>query len=145
MSPSRSFSQQYVKTGIPCKHRHYPPDSHPVRRIDDDLTLAVVLLAVGAHARGRQDAWVGQTVLPAVLSEVDAEMRAQDGILLRAFALENGRMRLAVRLDQVDPQFIEMLIAYEDKRFHDHSDIDLNALIRVGDKQSGMANSCLVL
>ncbi len=95
-------------------------------------TLAVMAVALGValliHSRFEQ--WVAQTDLPSVLSEVGAEVRAHDGTLLRAFAVENGRMRLGVKLQQVDPQFIAMLIAYEDKRFFDHKGIDLRAMVR---------------
>lgn len=95
-------------------------------------TLAVMAVALGValliHSRLEQ--WVAQTDLPSVLSEVGAEVRAHDGTLLRAFAVENGRMRLGVKLQQVDPQFIAMLIAYEDKRFFDHKGIDLRAMVR---------------
>lgn len=94
------------------------------------LTVAVLLLGLTAYGRDRLDAWVDDTTLPPILSEVAAEVRARDGALLRAFAVENGRMRLAVTLDQVDPQFVDMLIAYEDKRFFDHNGVDLRALMR---------------
>lgn len=101
-----------------------------MRRAGCILAALVVLLGMGAHGRDRLDAWVGRTVLPPVLSEVGVEVRARDGTLLRAFTVEDGRMRLAVRLDQVDPQFITMLVAYEDKRFYRHSGVDVLATAR---------------
>ena len=61
---------------------------------------------------------------------VSAEVLDRDGALLRAYATTDGRWRLATSLDQVDPQFVDMLIAYEDKRFWDHSGVDLLALAR---------------
>lgn len=103
-----------------------------MRRIGGLIIAAAVLLGAAAHGSDRLDHWVARTVLPPVLSEVGVEVRARDGTLLRAFAVEDGRMRLAVRLDQVDPAFIAMLIAYEDKRFHSHGGVDPRAVMRAG-------------
>ncbi len=101
-----------------------------MRRIAYALTLCALVFGLGDYARDRMDAWIDETELPPVLSEVGAEVRARDGTLLRAFAVEDGRMRLALRLEQADPQFVAMLIAYEDKRFFEHNGVDLRALVR---------------
>jgi len=61
---------------------------------------------------------------------ISKEVVDRDGALLRAFAMPDGRWRLATRLDQVDPRFIDMLIAYEDKRFRHHPGVDGLALLR---------------
>ena len=61
---------------------------------------------------------------------VSTEVVDRDGALLRAFATTDGRWRLATGLDQIDRQFVEMLIAYEDKRFWGHRGIDPLALMR---------------
>ncbi len=63
-------------------------------------------------------------------SERSVEFHDRDGRLLRAFATSDGRWRLHVDLADVDPQFIGMLIAYEDKRFWDHHGIDPWAMLR---------------
>lgn len=63
---------------------------------------------------------------------VSPQVVDRDGRLLRAFATEEGRWRLPVGLDEVDPQFVRMLIAYEDKRFHDHAGVDPVAMLRAG-------------
>jgi len=44
--------------------------------------------------------------------------------LLRPFATADGRWRLPVRVENVDRRYIDMLIAYEDKRFRDHNGVD---------------------
>ena len=67
--------------------------------------------------------------LPAQLA-VSTEVTDRDGSLLRAYATPDGRWRLGTTLDQVDPQFLEMLVAYEDKRFFDHAGVDYIALAR---------------
>lgn len=58
------------------------------------------------------------------------EVMDRDGNLLRAFAIPSGHWRLATSHKDVDPQFIEMLIAYEDQRFRNHTGIDPRAIGR---------------
>ncbi|UVC18522.1 penicillin-binding protein 1C [Mesorhizobium onobrychidis] len=67
--------------------------------------------------------------LPAALT-VSTEVQDRDGQLLRAFATPDGYWRLATHLDQVDRQFVDMLVTYEDKRFWDHEGVDVLALAR---------------
>ncbi|MER8439779.1 penicillin-binding protein 1C [Mesorhizobium sp. M1312] len=67
--------------------------------------------------------------LPAALT-VSTEVQDRDGQLLRAFATPDGYWRLSTRLDQVDRQFVDMLVTYEDKRFWDHEGVDVLALAR---------------
>ena len=67
--------------------------------------------------------------LPAELT-VSTEVQDRDGQLLRAFATPDGYWRFATRLDQVDKQFVDMLVTYEDKRFWGHKGVDLLALAR---------------
>ncbi len=95
------------------------------------FALALVLFGVGA-ARDTVDDWVAATVLPATLPATGVEMRDRHGVLLRAYTVADGRWRLAVRQDQVDPQFIRMLLAYEDQRFDRHGGVDPLAVIRAG-------------
>ncbi len=51
------------------------------------------------------------------------EVRDADNQLLRAFATPEGRWRLKTTVADVDPQFLKMLVAYED-RFYEHRGID---------------------
>src|SRR5580704_3119398 len=48
----------------------------------------------------------------------------RDGRLLRAYATPDGRWRLAAQVGDVDPRYIDVLLAYEDKRFERHAGID---------------------
>ncbi len=57
-------------------------------------------------------------------------MLDREGQLLRPFTVADGRWRLPVSLDAVDPQFIQMLLAFEDRRFFDHGGVDFWALGR---------------
>ena len=61
---------------------------------------------------------------------VSAEVLDRDGTLLFAQATGEGRWRFPVSLDDVDPQFVSMLVAYEDKRFFGHNGIDPLAIMR---------------
>ncbi|MEW6436216.1 MAG: penicillin-binding protein 1C [Pseudomonadota bacterium] len=54
----------------------------------------------------------------------------RDGKLLRAFTMADGRWRLPVTAQDVDPRFLAMLLAYEDHRFYAHHGIDAEALAR---------------
>ncbi|WP_284774896.1 penicillin-binding protein 1C [Agrobacterium sp. lyk4-40-TYG-31] len=58
------------------------------------------------------------------------EVLDADGKLLRAFATSDGRWRLKTTAADVDPQFVRMLVAYEDQRFFDHGGVDFQALAR---------------
>jgi penicillin-binding protein 1C len=54
----------------------------------------------------------------------------RNGTLLRAFTMPDGRWRLPVTREDVDPRFVSMLLAYEDRRFHRHHGVDVQALTR---------------
>ena len=65
-----------------------------------------------AVLRDSWDDWVSGTQLPHLLAETSVEVRGKDDALLRVFPVEDGRKRLAVHLEDVDPAFLEMLIAF---------------------------------
>ena len=92
--------------------------------------LLVLALGLGAGLRDAFDRWVVTTDLPPVLIETSVEVLDRNGRLLRAFPVEDGRLRLAVRLGDVDPDFLSMLITYEDKRFWQHGGVDMLAALR---------------
>ena len=54
----------------------------------------------------------------------------RDGRLLRAYATPDGRWRLPATVKDVDPRFLSLLFAYEDKRFRSHHGIDPMAIAR---------------
>ncbi|MDP2620126.1 MAG: penicillin-binding protein 1C [Hyphomicrobiales bacterium] len=62
--------------------------------------------------------------------ETSATVVDRDGALLRPYAVADGLWRLPVVLDEIDPAFLAMLVAYEDKRFHAHRGVDMLALGR---------------
>ncbi len=95
------------------------------------LTLAAGLW-LAALGRDGVDGWIDATRLPPLTVATGVEVLARDDSLLRAYTVEDGRWRLAVSPDRVDPDYIAMLVAYEDKRFFDHAGIDPLALVRAG-------------
>ncbi|MFA6967711.1 penicillin-binding protein 1C [Bosea sp. (in: a-proteobacteria)] len=54
----------------------------------------------------------------------------RDGRLLRPFLTQDGRWKLPVGVDDVDPRYLAMLKAFEDKRFDSHPGIDPLGLAR---------------
>lgn len=94
------------------------------------LFALVVALGLAAGLRDGFDRWVAATVLPPVLVETSVEVHDRHGALMRVFPVENGRVRLALRLDQVDAGYLDMLVTYEDKRFYRHAGVDPIALLR---------------
>ena len=49
---------------------------------------------------------------------------------LSGFSVEDGKWRVAANIADIDPRFIERLIAIEDQRFYQHSGVDVPAIIR---------------
>jgi penicillin-binding protein 1C len=63
--------------------------------------------------------------------QVSTTVVDRNGKLLRAFAMADGRWRLPVDAKRdVDPGYLKLLLAYEDKRFHSHAGVDPLALGR---------------
>lgn len=61
---------------------------------------------------------------------VSASVSDRNGQLLRPFTTADGRWRLPVAQDAVDPRFIDMLIAYEDRSFAEHDGIAWSSMVR---------------
>ena len=79
-------------------------------------------------------AWADQAYPPPLEKAAisSREVLDGDGALLRAFTTADSKWRLAVKAADVDPQFIRMLVAYEDQRYDRHRGIDLWAIGRAG-------------
>jgi len=54
----------------------------------------------------------------------------RNGQLLRPYATVDGRWRLPATVKDVDPRYLDLLIAYEDKRFYAHHGVDPLAVAR---------------
>lgn len=99
-------------------------------RLGKGLFAAALVLWTGAAGRDAFDGWIAATVLPPLTIEQSVEVLDREGALLRAYTVADGRWRMAVTLPDVDPDYIDMLVRYEDKRFWDHGGIDLIAMGR---------------
>lgn len=99
------------------------------------LLLALALCAAGI-GRDLWDGWIDRTVLPALAVTTSTEVVARDGTLLRAYTVADGRWRLDP--GPVDPLYLTMLVAYEDRRFRAHAGVDPVALVRAA-AQSALA------
>jgi penicillin-binding protein 1C len=87
-----------------------------------------IVLLLAAAAVG----WVvalGPVPLDAV-KEVSTTIVDRKGRLLRAYAMDDGRWRLPVKVSDVDPLYLDVLLAFEDKRFRQHAGVDPLALGR---------------
>jgi penicillin-binding protein 1C len=93
------------------------------------MGLSVVcVLSISAFA-----AWVASLgPLPLVQAQqVSTSIVDRNGKLLRAYAMADGRWRLPVDARTgVDPGYLKLLLAYEDRRFRSHSGVDPLALGR---------------
>ena len=99
-------------------------------RVDRCLTLLAGMLLTIAVARDITNQWIAETELPVLLTETSVEVLDRNDALLRLYTVDDGRWRLATSLDAVDPDYITMLIAYEDKRFYRHNGVDARAMVR---------------
>lgn len=94
------------------------------------IIVLVVGLWLAALGRDRFDVWIDRTILPPLALEMSVEVLDRDGDLLRAYTVADGRWRLALPPDKVDPVYLQMLLAYEDKRFYRHPGVDPRSMTR---------------
>jgi penicillin-binding protein 1C len=88
-------------------------------------TIAAVTISIGAWV-------VSLGPLPLTQAQqVSATIVDRNGRLLRAYAMADGRWRLPVDARTgVDPGYLKLLLAYEDRRFYSHAGVDPLALGR---------------
>lgn len=94
------------------------------------LFAAALGLCLAAGARDAADRWIDATELPALAVQTSVEVVDRNGALLRAYTVADGRWRLPVMVGGVDPCYLALLLAYEDKRFRHHAGVDPRALLR---------------
>jgi penicillin-binding protein 1C len=91
-----------------------------------------VVVLGAALSCGVAAAWVASLGPPPTGQgiEYSAVVTDREGRLLRPYATSDGRWRLPATVEGVDPRFLELLFAYEDKRFRSHPGVDPVALAR---------------
>src|SRR5690349_3981416 len=62
------------------------------------------------------------------------EVVDSNGRLLRAFTTNDGKWRLKTTADDVDPVYLALLKAYEDRRFDEHPGVDPLAALRAAEQ-----------
>jgi penicillin-binding protein 1C len=94
---------------------------------------AIFSVAAGLILTGCFAAWVaslGPLPLPQA-RQVSTTIIDRNGKLLRAYAMADGRWRLPVDAKRdVDPTYLNLLLAFEDQRFRNHAGVDPLALAR---------------
>jgi penicillin-binding protein 1C len=85
---------------------------------------ALIALAVAAFVMSLGPAPLGEHL------DYSHVVLDRNGRLLRAYATAEGRWRLPATVNDVDPRFLKLLFAYEDKRFRSHHGVDPEALAR---------------
>jgi penicillin-binding protein 1C len=96
-------------------------------------TAAVGMVAAIACLMAAFAAWV-ISLPPLPLKQAEQASTIvidRNGKLLRAYAMADGRWRLPVDAKtDVDPSYLNLLLAYEDRRFREHGGVDPLALAR---------------
>ena len=87
-------------------------------------------LWAGAMARDGVDRWIDATVLPPLVPATSVQVLDRNGALLRAYTVADGRWRLPLSTVETDPGYLAILLAYEDRRFDEHSGVDPRAMLR---------------
>ncbi len=85
-------------------------------------TAAPVSVRLAVEATAPVDLFV-----PASREVVD-----RGGRLLRPYPVEDGLWRLPTGVEDVDPLYLAMLLAAEDRRFREHAGVDPRAVLRAG-------------
>ncbi len=109
------------------KPGHDGSRTRPFRRVAAAAALGI-FLTTGAFA-----AWViSLGPLPFEQArQISTTIVDRNGKLLRAYAMADGRWRLPVDARTgVDPSYLKLLLAYEDRRFYSHHGIDPRTLGR---------------
>jgi penicillin-binding protein 1C len=105
----------------------------PRRRWPRLRVLAAVTAVAAVTSVGGFTAWViSLGPLPlAQARQISTTVVDRNGKLLRAYAMADGRWRLPVSAKTgVDPGYVDLLLAYEDRRFRSHIGVDPLALGR---------------
>lgn len=94
--------------------------------------MAICVLAAGAVAAVQFRALVDATPPVDLFAPTSQVVTARNGEILRAYTVGDGLWRLPVDPARVDPSYVKLLLATEDRRFREHAGVDPQALLRAG-------------
>ncbi len=96
------------------------------------IGFALGALFAGAVAAGAATGLKDSLGPPPLGEEIELSPIVVDrhDALLRPYTTREGRWRLPTEAKSVDPRFLSVLLAYEDKRFFRHEGIDVLAMLR---------------
>ncbi len=109
------------------------PDGAPRRWLWRGLVTGAVLAPVGVLIALSAGYEYLKTLGPAQRGDdtvYSTVVLDRDGRLLRPYTTPEGRWRLPVKVADVDPRYVKMLLGYEDARFAWHRGVDPLALAR---------------
>ena len=93
------------------------------------LSLGIAALSAVTYSGLQEAKRLGPPPV-AIADSVSPALLDRDGKLLRAFTAPDGRWRLAVKAGEVDQNYLKLLFAFEDRRFHSHWGVDPLAMAR---------------
>lgn len=130
--PSKRRSAEEAASNPPARASRWRlPLPRPLRFAAFTLAAAVLATAAAGVAIEVAKREIGPLPLEAAeatsVTVLDRENR-----LLRAFTAKDGRWRLPLAVNEVDPRYLAILMAYEDKRYYEHGGVDLLAFLRSG-------------
>jgi len=76
------------------------------------------------------DQWIERTELPNLTPATSDMVYDRNGALVAAFLTPDDYWRFDADIDQIDPKYFALLVAYEDKRFYRHKGVDIRAILR---------------
>ena len=96
------------------------------------LAIGLAVLLALAIALPPLAGWADRRYPPDLsrLERLSSALLDRDGRPLRTYLSADGFLRLPAESERVEPRYLEMLIAYEDKRFRRHAGVDPLALLR---------------
>ena len=96
------------------------------------MKLRLIYIPIGFILLGALGmfAYISKPIQLGRLSDYAQVLRANNNEILELRLTSSGHWREPISLDEVDPILIDVLIAYEDKRFNKHSGVDIVAVVR---------------
>ncbi len=105
--------------------------SRPLRYPQRVMAAGVALLAVLLLPGALLISWLRLAPLDmAAVTERSPIVLDRNEQLLRAFTMADGRWRMPTTVGDVDPRYLSLLLAFEDRRFRTHAGVDGLALAR---------------